>query len=247
MKTLVIVFVLLLPIFGFAQEDFCEQISVKSELISNKRGTHLELEISYDHPSLNDKNIPYPGFILYDDKGTLIAQTTPDFLTYLLVDNYKHRLAILGEYKEPFVGKLEVYKSALQGNFKYLYCSKEVSFEGNRAMEESEGSGRKPNISNTIYLEYKAKDQKSAGRFKRINNSVWSEYSIAQSAIIGQYKETHRDDQYIYLIEEENIFQFDLKNKKILKNGREISFITQSSDKDVPISPPLSPRTLKGQ
>lgn len=238
-RSIIISIIYLFPLLVFSQDNTCENISFDISKEVSETVSNLILKVSISDKATIKEQISYPGLILKNEKGEIVAQTSENQQTYGLYDGIDYEIEIVKDIPDYFTGTLEIY-SGFFGEFSTPDCIQSVSFGKKFACSSSKKEETSTvNIQKIIYLEYKGNDERGAGRIKKISDDIWYEYAMDSSAIIGEYKETHRDENYIYLIGNEAIFQFDILNNKIIKNGVDVLDISSASSDDVEIKSTL--------
>lgn len=232
MKNLIIILFLLIPILTFSQNKICENISFNSFEIDAKQENTLAINVKVQNQN-SFMPISYPGFLLRNEKGETVAQSTKEFATYALANNTVYNMEIVKKMPSDFSGTIEIYKGFLGHQLKSKVCTQTVQFRLDNKQDQSVlATDGLPSIDNTIYLEYQGNDTQGAGSIRKSNPSEWFEFRKESATLIGVYRETHRDENYIYLISRDAIFQFDLTRKKIMKNGVDLLDISAFSNEE---------------
>lgn len=91
MKIIIVTFLLAITLIGSSQNKICENISINSFELDAKQENTLAINVAIEDED-SFMPISYPGFLLRNEKGETVAQSTKEFATYTLANNTVYKL-----------------------------------------------------------------------------------------------------------------------------------------------------------
>ncbi len=122
---------------------------------------------------------------------------------------------------------IELFRNGPPRQYSDKYCAQTVSLKANNELKDDVDSS---NAKGMTIISYNENDTSNSGSIKNLNNQEWHQFDLSSKGTFKIYKETHRDDRYIYLLADDAIFQIDLGNKNIMRNGKSIYTISSITE-----------------